>query len=190
VIDITVDAVDTAATVPGPLTGRGQPGAAVTAVSSEGARLGAATVAADGRWTLVLDIDQLDRSSTVRAAQSIDGVEQSASAAVGPYVLPTPDVSGVDGRTIELTDEDRDGAEDDAIVVLSGAPGEGVVVAVDGRSSGTVHTLAAGSIRRYIPNLALGVHEIEIRYIDEDTGLLGWPLRTTIVVVPARVAGP
>lgn len=183
-MDVTLDAVDTAAHVPGPLTGGGQPGALVTAVTSGGTVAGQGAVGADGRWSIVPDVDLLDRTSTVHVIQSIDGSEQSRSTEIGPYVLPTPDVSGVDGRTITLTDEDRDGTADDALLVLSGDPGHDVVVAVDGRSSGTLHDLAGGSIRRYVPDLPLGVHEIEVRYADAVSGLRGWVLRTTIVIVP------
>ena len=188
VAGVALDPVDTAAAIPAPLTGTGEPGATVTALSSSGARVGEAVVGADGTWTVPLDVDLLDRTSTVTVAQSVDGAEHSASAPIGPYALPVPDVSGVDGRTIARTDEDGDGVADDVAVFVSGESGLSVTIAVDGVSTGRLHLLTGEPLRRYIPDIALGEHTLGVRYVDPESGLRGW-LGEIDIVVTAGASG-
>lgn len=185
VVAIALDAVDTAAAIPAPLTGTGEPGAAVAALSSGGARVGEAVVGDDGSWSIPLDVDLLDRASTVAVVQSIDGTEQSTSEAIGPYALPTPDVTGVDGRTISRTDEDGDGSADDVAVLVSGESGRSVTISVDGVSTGRLHLLTGEPLSRYVPDIALGEHTLGVRYVDPDTGRFGWLSQVTVVVTAA-----
>lgn len=188
VAEVALDPVDTAATIPAPLTGRGEPGATVTAISSSGAPVGEAVVGDDGSWVIRLDVDLLDRTSTVSVVQSVDGTQHSESGPVGPYALPVPDVSGADGRTIARTDEDGDGVADDVAVLVSGESGRSVTIAVDGVSTGRLHLLTGEPLRRYIPDIALGEHTLGVRYVDPESGLQGW-LGTVDIVVTAGATG-
>jgi hypothetical protein len=176
---------DLAAPVPAAITGRGVAGAEIVARDAEGRTLGTAVVGADSAFALDLDTATAAEATTVRLIQRIVGWADSApSPEIGPFVLPTPELTGPDGAdTVTRTDLDADGEADDAQLLLSGIAGQHVVVSIDGLSTGRVHLLEEAPLARYAPDLSLGTHAFTIRYSNAEGTRFGRPLEVVLTVV-------
>lgn len=204
----------TALTVFPTMTGTAQPDIAVLLEDAAGRLL--AQVVADpvGDWSATIGIDgapsgaddpwadALTEQSTAHGltitARAVDAEGRSSVASppsdtytfVGAQVLTPAAGSEV---TYSATDHDRNGLLDDLDVEIGGLSGQGVLVYVDGATSGTVHQIGSSSLVLYSPGRALGVHTIGVQYVAPGRAAAG-PVVShtfTIVAAPARAAsGP
>lgn len=180
-----LDAVrDLDAPVPAPITGTGTAGAFVALIDETGSTLSTTAVAADGRFSAVIPGELLRVGLTVRAVQTAPGAEPSAaSPAVGPFTLPVPTVTALDGSLdAPLQEADFDGRADDVYLLLDGRRGQTVAVSVDGVWTGNLHVLTGTPLLRVVHDVAVGDHVIGLRYVDPATGREG---RTATVTIHA-----
>lgn len=158
------------------LSGTGEPGAVVTVRDDAGAVLGTAGVASEGVWRLALPDPGRDGATLTATQTDAAGNVSSASSATAPLVFARPAV-GVDSPV------PSDGEATDVDIVVSGAAGARVEVAVDGVPIGPRVDLGAGSVVVSIPALAEGEHRIAVRY--RDGGRAGSWAAVTVLVAPA-----
>ncbi|MFC0198578.1 Ig-like domain-containing protein, partial [Microbacterium arthrosphaerae] len=183
---VLADPADLGAAVPAPLAGTGVAGAAVSLLDEAGTTLATTTADADGRFSATIPGDLLHAGMTVRAVQTAAGLRASEpSAAVGPFVLPTPTVTGATGSLdAPLQDADFDGRDDDLYLLLSGQRGQTVAVSVDGAWTGNLHTLTGQPLQRVVYDMAPGDHVIGIRCVDPASGREGRVSFVTIRALP------
>jgi RNA polymerase sigma factor (sigma-70 family) len=176
---------DLDAPVPAPITGTGVAGAGILALDGEGDVIGSATVAGDGAFSLVLQTDAMQPGSSVRLVQTAVGMTASKpSAAIGPFALPVPQITGMDGTSVVArSDADGDGGVDDIRLLLSGIPGAHLIVAIDGVPTGRVHLLLDEPLIRYAPDMPVGEHAFTVRYYDPAVDRSGRPHSVLLTVV-------
>ncbi|WP_106815444.1 sigma-70 family RNA polymerase sigma factor [Microbacterium timonense] len=188
---VLAPAADVDTLVPGPFTGSGIPGAVIALLDESDQTLAETTVDPDGTFAVLIPADLLRENMTVRAVQTApDLLPSEPSAAVGPFPLPAPVITAEDGSlTGELENVDLQGPTGDLTVLLSGIPGQTVIVYVDGVSTGNHHVLADEPLARVVQDIAPGEHVIGVRYIDPatfvgpDSGPLGRLATFTVTAV-------
>jgi RNA polymerase sigma factor (sigma-70 family) len=182
---------DLDAPVPAPITGTGIAGAGILGLDGDGDPIGSATVAADGRFSLVLQTDAMQSGSSVRLVQTAAGMTASKpSAAIGPFALPVPGITGMDGTSVVArSDADGDGGVDDIRLLLSGIPGAHLVVAIDGVPTGRVHLLLDDPLIRYAADMSVGEHAFTVRYYDPAVDRSGRPQNVILTVVDEPSGG-
>jgi hypothetical protein len=177
--------------VPEEISGTGVPGALVTLVDETGAELAATEVGPDGTFRTALPGDALRDGMLVSAVQTADEhLPSEPSNAVGPFTFPVPTVTSVDGTseaTLRNVDENGVG---EIPILLSGIPGETVVVSVNSAPTGRQHLLQQQPLERVVSGIRAGTHVIAIRYIDPATERLGRVESYTITVVEPSEPAP
>ncbi|WP_290371130.1 sigma-70 family RNA polymerase sigma factor [Ruania halotolerans] len=168
------------------LVGTALPGVVVT-VTGDDAPAGTAVADEDGAWTLVPESPAQFYTAT---QEVVDGASEEfvgtsgPSNVVGPFQYTPPQWVGIsDGSTRPLADYDDDGDRDDLLISFQGEPGTTIRVLVDGIDVGGTVISDAGAIERYVPDIAAGVHELGVHYVDPDTGARGPAMIVTITAV-------
>jgi RNA polymerase sigma factor (sigma-70 family) len=176
-LDLTIDTValaPTVAPIAAPqlylptLSGTAEPLATVELQQSAGTPIGTVVAAADGTWSFPLP-DPGPVDSTVAAVQTDPAGNRSEASVPEPIVLLRPEISvPAQNATIPST-----GGATAVDVHFGGVPDERVQVLIDGVATGNIHTLTTTPLVRTTLPLADGVHTIEVRYFDPDTGAMG-----------------
>jgi RNA polymerase sigma factor (sigma-70 family) len=176
-LDLTIDTIalpPTVTPIEGPqlylptVTGTAEPLAAIEVQDALGIPIGTTAAAADGTWSFLLP-DPGTADPTLSVVQTDPAGNRSEGSAPQAVVLLRPEITvPADGATVAST-----GGATAVEVRFGGVPGERVQVIIDGVPTGNIHTLTDTPLVRTTAPLADGVHTIEVRYIDPDTGSVG-----------------
>ncbi|WP_253182114.1 Ig-like domain-containing protein, partial [Cellulosimicrobium cellulans] len=148
--------------------GTGEAGALVEVTDARGDVVASATVGTDGDWEIAVTELAATGEHTLQVVQVAED-ETSAPATVGPYVFDVPRVlSPAPGALVagQVDSWSWFGPRYATEVVLDGTPGLRVEAFVDGRPTGTVHTLGDQPLVRQVRDLSAGVHTLALRVVD------------------------
>lgn len=162
--------------------GTGEPGALVRVSDARADVVASATVGTDGRWEVAVTDLAAAGEHTLHVVQVEEG-ETSAPATVGPYVFDVPRVlSPAPGEVVVglLDGWSWSGPRYATEVVLDGTPGLRVEAFVDGRPTGTVHTLGDEPLVRQVRDLPTGAHTFALRVVDRDADGPGYGPTVTV----------